>query len=411
MRDRILDTVVDTNRAVAEWAIVMGGAVVLDSDRRRIVNTADLPPVAFQIRILDLVGANVEPADLERLSGLAGLRELYLPGPMWNRNADGGKDRSTDLRYLTSVSGLQKLTFSYHFLDRIRFHDAGLDSIQGLSGLRELCLRQSGIKGHTLAAFKSLAGLDVSITPFDDAGMGNLTAMAGLRRLWIGDTLVTDTGIGSISGLQNLEDLDLHGTAITDAGLAKLSRLTHLRKLNLMGTSITDAGLEIVREMRDLEYLNLYRTKVTNAGLDRLKPLTALREIDLRYTRVSRGGIDNVRAALVRTAFVFIDAAPVMADKPVPEPSSKSEESIARWIRGEHHLIAQNDPSNRGAPVRWTRIAWVLLTGVPPYTWAFCFSAFDAPTAAAAESVVVARPETPKTGCNTFPFSRMQRGK
>ena len=324
---------VDTNRAVAEWAIVMGGAVVLDGDRRRIENTADLPAGAFQIRILDLVGANVEPEDLARISGLTGLRELYLPGPMWNRNADGGKDRSTDLRYLTSVPGLQKLTFSYHFLDRIRFRDSGLDSIQGLSGLRELSLRQAGIKGHTLAAFKNLMGLDVTLTPFDDAGMGNLTGMAGLRRLWIGDTLITDAGMGSLSSLRNLEDIDLHGTAITDAGLAKLSGLTHLRKLNLMGTAITDAGLEILREMRDLEYLNLYRTKVTNAGLDRLKPLTALREIDLRYTRVSRGGIDSLRAALTRTSFVFIDAAPVMAGKPVPEPSSKSEESIARWIR------------------------------------------------------------------------------
>ena len=82
---------------------------------------------------------------------------------------------------------------------------------------------------------------------------------------------------------------------------------------------------------------------------------------------------------------------------------------IARWIRDEHHLIAQNDSSNKSAPGRWTRIDWVSLPGLPRYTWAFCFSAFDALTAAAAESVVVAHPETPKSGCNAFPFSRMRR--
>jgi hypothetical protein len=172
-----------TNREVAEWALFMGGTVVLEGDQRRIRDVAELPAGDFKIRILDLVGANVEPPDLARLSKLDGLRELYLPGPMWNRNADGGKDGSTDLRYLTSVPTLEKLTFSYHFLDRIRFHDSGLDSIQGLTGLRELSIRQAGIKGHTLASFRNLTSLDVSITPFDDAGMRNLAGMSGLRRL------------------------------------------------------------------------------------------------------------------------------------------------------------------------------------------------------------------------------------
>lgn len=40
---------------------------------------------------------------------------------------------------------------------------------------------------------------------------------------------------------------------------------------------------------------------------------------------------------------------------------------------------------------------------------AFCVSAFDAPTVAAAESAMVAHRETPKTGGNKFPFTRMRR--
>jgi hypothetical protein len=82
---------------------------------------------------------------------------------------------------------------------------------------------------------------------------------------------------------------------------------------------------------------------------------------------------------------------------------------IVRWDPIGRYLIALNDSANTSAGGKWTRIDWVELTGMPPYAWAFCLSAYDAPTAAAAESVTIARPETPRTGCNGFPFSRMRR--
>ena len=82
---------------------------------------------------------------------------------------------------------------------------------------------------------------------------------------------------------------------------------------------------------------------------------------------------------------------------------------IVRWSPEGQYLIAQNDSSNRGAPRRWTRIDWMPLPGMPPYEWAFCFSAYDAATAAVAESSAVARRSTPRTGCNGFPFTRMRR--
>jgi hypothetical protein len=36
-------------------------------------------------------------------------------------------------------------------------------------------------------------------------------------------------------------------------------------------------------------------------------------------------------------------------------------------------------------------------------------SAYQAPTADSAEATRIARPDTPRTGCNGYPFSRMQR--
>ncbi len=82
---------------------------------------------------------------------------------------------------------------------------------------------------------------------------------------------------------------------------------------------------------------------------------------------------------------------------------------VVRWRPEADYLVARNHTTNPADGGLWTRIDWVRLDGMAPYEWAFCLSAFDAPTAAAAESTRVARPGTPRTGCNGHPFSRMRK--
>ena|GEM_PF-1342367 len=83
--------------------------------------------------------------------------------------------------------------------------------------------------------------------------------------------------------------------------------------------------------------------------------------------------------------------------------------NVTKWVPSAHYLIAQNDSSNSGAPGKWTRIDWVTLEGMPPWEWAFCLSAYEAPTADSAEATRIAKPGTPRTGCNGHPYSRMKR--
>lgn len=82
---------------------------------------------------------------------------------------------------------------------------------------------------------------------------------------------------------------------------------------------------------------------------------------------------------------------------------------IVRWNADGQYLIARNDERNPADPGRWTRIDWLALPGMPPYAWAFCLSAYAAETQAEAERTAIARRDTPKTGCNGYPFSRMRR--
>ena len=81
---------------------------------------------------------------------------------------------------------------------------------------------------------------------------------------------------------------------------------------------------------------------------------------------------------------------------------------IREWHPSQQYLIAQNDSANPAQGGRWTRIDWMTLEGMEPFTWAFCFSAYDAATPEAAAAVTIARRETPRTGCNGYPFSRMR---
>ena len=83
---------------------------------------------------------------------------------------------------------------------------------------------------------------------------------------------------------------------------------------------------------------------------------------------------------------------------------------IVRWNSDARYLIAENSSEGPASLGRWTRIDWVRLQGMPQYTWAFCFSAFQMKTAAAAESSVVAKSDVPRSGCNGYPFTRMRVG-
>ena len=82
---------------------------------------------------------------------------------------------------------------------------------------------------------------------------------------------------------------------------------------------------------------------------------------------------------------------------------------IVMWNPARQYAIAQNAPTNLQAAGLWTRIDWMPVSGMPPYEWAFCLSAYEAPSARAAEATEIARRDQPQIGCNGFPFSRMRR--
>jgi Leucine-rich repeat (LRR) protein len=322
------------DRAVAEWVIRQGGRVVLTSSPQPVADLAGLP-ASVVITGVDLYGTIIEPKELEQLSGLQQIKELYLPGPSWNPGAGSRLDANEELKFLAPLRTLEKLHFSLHFLTNVNVQDKGMQHLSALTNLKEIRLAQGRVKNFSFAVFPNLEGLDLSYSTATDDVLKSLSGLKHLRRLNLRDTLVTDEGLAHLATVTTLEEIDLYGVKISDRGLAHLKNLRELRKLNLLGGPIADVGAEILSGLPKLRDLNLYRAELTNAGVAKLSALRELAFLDLRYTRATAAGVEKLRSALPNCKIDFTGGVGSLATKTVaPAPAAGApESSIAKWIR------------------------------------------------------------------------------
>ena len=322
-----------SDRPVAEWVIRQGGRVVVVGNPQPVAELSALGKAdSLVLSAVDLYGTIIEPKDLEKLSGLKQLKELYLPGPSWNPGAGSRLDANDELKFLAPIVSLEKLHFSLHFLTNVNVQDKGLKYIETLVNLKELRLAQGRVRNFSFAPFAQLEGLDLSYSTATDEVLKSLVGLKKLRRLNLRDTLVTDEGLAYLSGLNTLEEIDLYGLKISDRGVAHLKGLQSLRKLNLLGGPVTDAGAETLAGLSKLRELNLYRAELTNAGVARLAGLRELAFLDLRYTRATASGVEKLRGALPKCKVDFSGGSRVSKQSGAAPAAGASEAVIARWI-------------------------------------------------------------------------------
>lgn len=86
---------------------------------------------------------------------------------------------------------------------------------------------------------------------------------------------------------------------------------------------------------------------------------------------------------------------------------------IVEWNTDSQFIIARTaagDTAHSAEAARiWLRIDWMEFRNMEPYTWGFCFTAYEAPSAEAARATRSADRTAPRTGCGGYPFSRMRR--
>src|SRR3954465_4899501 len=96
-------------RDPAEWVIRNGGRVYLDGSRTPVHELLALPQGEIHITGVDLFGTLVDSAQLPKPSELTGLKELYLPGPMFNPASGSRLDANAQLKFLSTLKSLEKL--------------------------------------------------------------------------------------------------------------------------------------------------------------------------------------------------------------------------------------------------------------------------------------------------------------
>src|ERR1051326_6627946 len=317
---------------IAEWVIRWEGRVTLEGIKQPVNDVAKLP-AECHITAVDLTGAVMVPAELAKLGQLDSLRELYLPGPIWNPGG-GNEDGNQVFKALAGLRQLEKLYVGWHFNAQINIRDVGISYLMGLTELRDFRCAQCRLANISLAPLKKLRSLDLNYSPFTDKGLEGLAALTELRRLLLRDSMVTDDGLKYLSGLTRLEELDLSGTRVTEKGIESLRNLKGMRKLNLLGLQTTDGGMDILAGMEHLQAVNLYRSRVTNSGVERLRGLKELTDVDLRYSRVTSNGIEALRAALPNAKVQF-SGAPSLRSKSAASaaPAADTPRAIAAWVK------------------------------------------------------------------------------
>src|SRR6185437_733495 len=209
----------------------------------------------FHIETIELTGGVMHPIELTRLAGLSHLRELYLPGPIWNPGGSN-EDKTGVFKAFGTLTNVQRVAFGWTYNARFEVNDKDIAQLFPMKDLRELRCMQCSLSKLNLSPFTKLRDLDLSFNPFTDEGMAGLANLKDLRRLMLRDSLVTDEGLKYLKDLPNLEELDLSGARITDKGIAYLGGLKSMRRLNLLGASATDASMDVLAAMPKLEVVN-----------------------------------------------------------------------------------------------------------------------------------------------------------
>ncbi|MGY8771548.1 MAG: protein kinase domain-containing protein, partial [Pirellulales bacterium] len=144
-------------------------------------------------------------------------------------------------------------------LNSIRFTDAGLKHLKGLT---------------------SLISLNLSDTNITDAGLEHLRGLTGLISLNLNDTQVTDAGLSELKAAlpkcMVVSPLLLPVDAIAEVrnlgGKVSLNQSSKVIYVSLSDTQITDAGLENLKVLTSLDTLYLDNTQITDAGLKHFNP-------------------------------------------------------------------------------------------------------------------------------------------
>ncbi|MEO5826928.1 MAG: hypothetical protein ABIR59_13640 [Gemmatimonadales bacterium] len=123
------------------------------------------------------------------------------------------------------------------------------------------------------------------------------------------------------------------------------------------------------------------------------------------------GTVSSRAPAVVQGTFVDDYGQRYSINDTIWQHGSASRYHVMRWDTAGMFAIAQNDSANPGDGNKWTRIDWTDLAQQSPYTWGYCYTAYEAESPSEARDAIAPDRANPRTGCNGFPFTRMRAAR
>ena len=243
--------------------------------------TRAIIPAVAGLRQLEELGLGIatmrlDDADLDRLSGLTRLRDVYLGGP---GITDLGMARLARLPALADVH-----------IEDTAVTEVGLAHLAGCKELRHLDL--DGAKATTLEPLRNLPKMThllVNGCPLRTLWTSPVTGLGRLEGLILRRMPLTDAGLEHLGELPGLKLLVLDQAGLADAGMPWVARCTNLETLDVANSSITT--LEPIRDMPRLKRLEAQYCPITVAWKTPPTGLDALEQLYLDGTRVAGDGL------------------------------------------------------------------------------------------------------------------------
>ena len=111
----------------------------------------------FHIAAIELTGGVMHPIELLKLEGLTHLRELYLPGPIWNPGG-GNENKAGVFKALATLTNVERLAFGWHYNAQIEVGDKEIAALATWTNLKELRCSQCSLSKLSLAPLHQTPG-------------------------------------------------------------------------------------------------------------------------------------------------------------------------------------------------------------------------------------------------------------
>ncbi|MEQ1858339.1 MAG: protein kinase [Chthoniobacteraceae bacterium] len=229
-----------------------------DVKKNEKLTDADLEVLATcrELESLRIERAPITSNGLEALRGLPALKSLRIA------SCEGVNDQ-----FMTVVATLTALMVA-EFQD-IPITREGIKQLTRCTKLHRVSLQGRGVSAGAIAQLAQLPIEDLALNGLAEASALDLSGFKRLRNLSVNSMKDGKARlIDEVIKLKGLEFLRLSGCAIDDADLGRLGGLGGVKTIEFEGNAIKGPGLASLRACRSLTKLRLHNCGVTDGALD-----------------------------------------------------------------------------------------------------------------------------------------------